>query len=184
MRGVAIERDPPQQPATTDERDERERADALPAKRPLERRFVSSENDSRPARSAVRMTACTAPLRVPAKGKAHLKGTTALSNPRLWGPPPTQTPNRYVAVTTVSAKGKVVDSYDTPFGVRQITFDADKGVFVNGERIELKGVNNHHDLGALGAAFNVRAAERQLEMLHEMGANAVRIYRPRRHIRA
>lgn len=53
--------------------------------------------------------------------------------------------------------------------------DPDKGMLVNGERIALKGVNNHHDLGALGAAFNVRAAERQLQMLVEMGANALRM---------
>jgi beta-galactosidase len=135
--------------------------------------YVLNANGSRGKQTSASITAT--PLRVTAKGKAHLKGTTALGNPRLWGPPPTQTPNRYVAVTTVSSKGKVLDTYDTPFGVRQITFDPDRGVIVNGERIELKGVNNHHDLGALGAAFNVRAAERQLEMLHEMGANAVRM---------
>ena len=46
---------------------------------------------------------------------------------------------------------------------------------MNGERIQIKGVNNHHDLGALGAAFNTRAAERQLEMLREMGCNAIRM---------
>jgi beta-galactosidase len=45
---------------------------------------------------------------------------------------------------------------------------------VNGERIQIRGVNNHHDLGALGAAFHVRAAERQLELLREMGCNAIR----------
>lgn len=135
--------------------------------------YVLNANGSRGKQAVASIAAAMA--RVPAKGKAHLKGTTALSNPRLWGPPPTQTPNRYVAVTTVSAKGKVVDSYETPFGVREVTFDPDKGVFVNGERIDLKGVNNHHDLGALGGAFNVRAAERQLEILHELGANAVRM---------
>jgi beta-galactosidase len=47
-------------------------------------------------------------------------------------------------------------------------------VFVNGEHIELKGICDHHDLGALGAAFNYRAAQRQLEMLQEMGCNAIR----------
>jgi beta-galactosidase len=46
---------------------------------------------------------------------------------------------------------------------------------VNGEHVEAKGVNNHHDLGALGAAFNVRAAERQLEILRDMGVNAIRM---------
>ncbi|MBP2159342.1 MULTISPECIES: beta-galactosidase GalB [Asticcacaulis] len=135
--------------------------------------YVLNADGSRSKTIAASIASATA--RVPAKGKAHLKGTTALSNPRLWGPPPTQTPNRYVAVTTVTSKGKVIDSYETPFGVREVKFDPDKGVFVNGERIELKGVNNHHDLGSLGAAFNVRAAERQLEMLQEMGANSLRM---------
>ena len=112
---------------------------------------------------------------VPARSKATLKGSTTLANPRLWGPPPTQQPNRYVAVSTIRQGGKVVDRFETRFGIRSIRFDPDKGVIVNGERIPLRGVNNHHDLGALGAAFNVRAAERQLEILREMGTNAIRM---------
>ncbi|MFD2428464.1 glycoside hydrolase family 2 TIM barrel-domain containing protein [Sphingobium scionense] len=59
--------------------------------------------------------------------------------------------------------------------MRDIKFDPDKGVIVNGEQIPLRGVNNHHDLGALGAAFNARAVERQLEILRDMGTNAVRM---------
>lgn len=118
-----------------------------------------------------------APVRtlIPAGGSLTIKGSTTLANPRLWGPPPTQRPNRYVAVTTVTRAGKVIDRYETRFGIRTIRFDPDTGVHVNGERVVLQGVNNHHDLGALGAAFNVRAAERQLEMLREMGSNAVRM---------
>jgi len=54
-------------------------------------------------------------------------------------------------------------------------FNPDKGIFVNGEHIQMMGVNQHHDLGALGAAFNTRAAERQLEILREMGCNAIRM---------
>ena len=53
-------------------------------------------------------------------------------------------------------------------------YDPNEGVVINGEHIELKGVCDHHDLGALGAAFNYRAAQRQLEMLAEMGCNALR----------
>jgi len=75
----------------------------------------------------------------------------------------------------VSHQGKLTDSYETPFGIRALRFDPDWGIYVNGERIYLKGVNNHHDLGALGAAFNYRAAQRQLEMLREMGCNAIRV---------
>jgi beta-galactosidase len=113
-------------------------------------------------------------VHVNANSSATLDGATSVTKPRLWGPPPTQHPHRYVAVTTVVRNGRVVDRYETPFGIRSLRFDPD-GVVVNGERIALRGVNNHHDLGALGAAFNVRAAERQLEMLQAMGANALRM---------
>jgi beta-galactosidase len=78
-------------------------------------------------------------------------------------------------VTTVRRDGLIVDSFETRFGLRRIRCDPDRGVIVNGERVALKGVNNHHDLGALGAAFNRRAARRQLELLRDMGANALRM---------
>ena len=55
-----------------------------------------------------------------------------------------------------------------------LNFTARDGFFLNGKRVEVKGVCNHHDLGALGAAFNIRAAERQIEILKEMGCNAIR----------
>jgi beta-galactosidase len=111
---------------------------------------------------------------VAAGASARVKGSVVIDNPRLWGPPPNQRPNRYVAVTTVSHQGKLTDIYETPFGIRDVRFDPDRGIYLNGERIYLKGVNMHHDLGALGAAFNYRAAQRQLEMLREMGCNAIR----------
>jgi beta-galactosidase len=104
-----------------------------------------------------------------------VSGSVDLQNPRLWGPPPTQSPNLYVAVTTVSGGAKVIDEYETRFGIRSLRFDPDLGLYVNGERIYIRGANQHHDLGALGAAFNVRAAERQLEILREMGCNAIRM---------
>ncbi len=114
-------------------------------------------------------------LELPANGSAVASGSVTLADPRLWGPPPTQQPNRYVAVTTVTVGGTEVDRLETRFGIRDLNFDPNQGVLVNGERIQIRGVNQHHDLGALGAAFNVRAAERQLEMLREMGCNAVRM---------
>lgn len=114
-------------------------------------------------------------LIVSPKSSAELKLSTVLSKPLLWGPPPTQTPNRYGVVTRVLKGDCLLDEYLTPFGVRSLTFDGSRGLLVNGEPIKLKGVNMHHDLGSLGAAFNVRAAERQLEMLRELGCNAVRM---------
>ncbi len=107
--------------------------------------------------------------------RSRVKGSVKIEKPRLWGPPPTQTPHRYVVVTTLFNLDKPVDQYETRFGIRTLRFDPEKGIFVNGEHIFIKGVNQHHDLGALGAAFNTRAAERQLEMLREMGCNAVRM---------
>ena len=114
-------------------------------------------------------------LRIAAGGSAVSQGSATVSNPKLWGPPPTQQPNRYVAVTTVSQNGQVLDRYETRFGIRDVRYDPDRGILINGERISLHGVNQHQDLGALGAAFNERAAQRQLEALRELGGNAVRM---------
>jgi beta-galactosidase len=113
-------------------------------------------------------------LHVAAGVSASVEGVAMVVKPRLWGPPPTQKPNRYVAVTTVSKEGQVVDTYETPFGIRTIKFDPNQGFFINGEHILLNGVCDHHDLGALGAALNRRALQRQLEMLKDMGGNALR----------
>ncbi|HYG22562.1 MAG TPA: beta-galactosidase GalB [Verrucomicrobiae bacterium] len=121
--------------------------------------------------------ATAAPAQVPiAAGESALVEQKAVfRNPRLWGPPPSQQPNRYAALTAIAVDGRLVDSYETRFGIREIRFDSKQGIFVNGERIPIRGVNQHHDLGALGAAYNHRAAQRQLEMLRELGCNAVRM---------
>jgi beta-galactosidase len=117
--------------------------------------------------------------KVAAVAKAGLKNAVAsvliIKNPLLWGPLPAQQPNRYVAVTALYVHGEKVDEYETNFGIRDIQFDAKRGLFVNGKAVRIQGVNQHHDLGALGAAFNVKAAKRQLEMLQEMGCNAIRM---------
>lgn len=115
------------------------------------------------------------PLRVPAEASASSGASLTLTNPRLWGPAPHQTPNRYIAITTLRQNGREIDRYETPFGIRSLRFDPDKGLFVNEKPVPVQGVNNHHDLGALGAAFHVRAAERQIEILQAMGCNAIRM---------
>lgn len=104
---------------------------------------------------------------------AHLSLTQSgeIAGPKLWD---TQHPDRYSAITTVSLNGKTVDRVETPFGIRSIRFTVDNGFLLNGKRLNLQGVCNHHDLGALGAAFNLRAAERQFEILKAMGVNALR----------
>jgi beta-galactosidase len=103
-----------------------------------------------------------------------VKDSVKIKKPKRWGPPPTQKPNRYVAVTTLWRNDALIDEYETRFGIRSLRFDPDSGIFVNDELVKIKGVNQHHDLGALGSAFNTRAAERQLEILREMGCNAIR----------
>ena len=115
------------------------------------------------------------PGQAPAGGSTLLQGEAVLEQPRLWGPPPVQTPHLYLAVSTIRQGNSVSDVYETRFGIRDVRFDADKGLFVNGQKVRIQGVNNHHDLGALGAAFNRRAAERQLEILRDMGVNAIRM---------
>ncbi len=94
-----------------------------------------------------------------------------IGNPKLWG---VDTPHLYHAVCTVESGGKVSDVYETPFGVRTIQFTTDNGFLLNGKRVPINGVCDHHDLGALGAAINTRALQRQLEILREMGCNAIR----------
>ncbi|KAF2867457.1 glycoside hydrolase superfamily [Massariosphaeria phaeospora] len=106
--------------------------------------------------------------------KQTVNSSATITSPKLWGPPPKQHPNEYVAVSILSINGTAVDSYETPFGIRSIRYDANKGILINGEHVQIYGVCNHHDLGSLGTAFNVRAAERQIQMLQEMGGNALR----------
>ena len=112
---------------------------------------------------------------IQAHSETTVKAKAFVAAPLLWGPPPTQTPHRYRALTTLKQNGETLDRYATNFGIRTLDFDGEEGLKVNGERIFIKGVNQHHDLGALGAAFNRRAAERQLQLLAEMGCNAIRM---------
>lgn len=94
-----------------------------------------------------------------------------VSKPKLWS---VKHPYRYKVVTQVFSNKKLTDSYESPLGIRQFNFDAQKGFKLNGEYMKILGVCMHHDLGALGSAINVRAMERQLEILKEMGCNAIR----------
>lgn len=94
-----------------------------------------------------------------------------VNRPELWSP---KSPKLYTARTTVSVDGKVVDSYDTRFGIRSIEYVPEKGFFLNGELTKFRGVCNHHDLGPLGAAVNRSALRHQIELLKDMGVNAIR----------
>ena len=94
-----------------------------------------------------------------------------LANASKWS---LETPYRYTLVSQATSGRQVLDRYETPFGVRAIEWSAQKGFLLNGQRVPLRGVCLHHDLGALGAAWNRRAAQRQLEILARMGVNAIR----------
>ena len=94
-----------------------------------------------------------------------------IDNPDLWSP---DSPARYTAVTKVISDGKTLDEYSTRFGIRSVEVRDGVGFFLNGEQVQFKGVCNHHDLGPLGAAVNKSALRHQLELLKDMGANAVR----------
>ena len=107
-----------------------------------------------------------------AAGISGLTQNFGWKNPALWSP---EVPNLYQIQTEIYQNGKLVDSYQTQLGVRWFEFTPDKGFFLNGEPLKIYGVNQHHDLGALGAAVNTRAMERQLEILKEMGVNAIRM---------
>jgi len=91
--------------------------------------------------------------------------------PKRWN---LETPNRYVAQTVILVNGKIIDTYNSVFGIRTLEFTAHNGFLLNGKRVQIQGTCNHHDLGALGAAFNMSALARQLKMLKEMGCNSLR----------
>ncbi|MDQ6422163.1 Ig-like domain-containing protein [Paenibacillus sp. LHD-117] len=94
-----------------------------------------------------------------------------IDNPTLWS---LDNPYRYTLVSEVIAQGEIVDTYETRFGVRYFEFDNNEGFSLNGEYMKLHGVSMHHDLGALGAAINDRAVERQMQIMKDMGVNAIR----------
>jgi beta-galactosidase len=94
-----------------------------------------------------------------------------VASPQLWS---VETPNLYALRSEVLAAGRSADATTTAFGIRAITYDKDRGFLLNGVRVKMKGVNLHHDGGAVGAAVPERIWERRLRLLKAMGANAIR----------
>ena len=94
-----------------------------------------------------------------------------INNPMLWD---TDNPHLYKAVSKLYVAGKLVDEYTSSFGIRSIEIIQGKGFLLNGKSIKFKGVCNHHDLGPLGSAVNEAAIRRQVRIMKEMGANAIR----------
>lgn len=95
-----------------------------------------------------------------------------VANPVLWD---IENPQLYVArVKVFNQDNRLIDEVDTDFGFRTIEFSHDNGFLLNGRKVKIQGVCMHHDLGALGAAFNESALRRQFKILKEMGCNAIR----------
>lgn len=94
-----------------------------------------------------------------------------LNNPKLWD---LENPYLYQLHTKISANGQIVDTYKTPFGIRTIRFDANKGFFLNGKRVQIKGTNNHQDHAGIGVALPDELQYFRISKLKELGSNAYR----------
>ena len=108
---------------------------------------------------------------IKSNGKSASAIEIQIPNPKLWD---LENPHQYYAHTIIEADNKKLDACITPFGIRQIEFSGSEGFKLNGKKVNMKGVCLHHDLGPLGAAIHERAIQRQLELLKEMGCNAIR----------
>jgi beta-galactosidase len=95
-----------------------------------------------------------------------------LNNPTLWS---IENPYLYTIRTKIYEGSTLVDTYETPLGIRFFNFDAEKGFSLNGVPTKILGVCLHHDNGALGAVENIHAVKRKLVLLKNMGVNAIRM---------
>jgi len=121
--------------------------------------------------SGVEVSKQVSDLKLSANTQEAFNQTMKVVTPKLWD---TDNPNMYSAVTTISLNGVVVDEYVTPFGIRSLVFDKDKGFFLNGKSTYVKGVCLHHDGGLVGAAVPKGVWRRRFEKLKEAGCNAIR----------
>lgn len=94
-----------------------------------------------------------------------------VKNPLLWD---IDSPNLYRLLTQIKQEGKIVDSYETNFGIRTILFDPEKGFFLNGKPLKLKGTNNHQDHAGIGAALPDELQYYRIKKLKDIGSNAYR----------
>ena len=113
----------------------------------------------------------TASISLKPKQTLGCKQRMNLDTPHLWG---VDDPYLYKVVTTVSVEGKVTDVYETPTGLRDVEFDADRGFLLNGQVLKLKGVNMHQDHAGVGAAIPEALMLWRIKRLKELGCNAYR----------
>jgi len=115
--------------------------------------------------------AATAPVFIPGWGDHTYEQQVVVNRPALWS---LEERNLYKLVTEVEAGGQVGDRYETPFGVRTARFDAEKGFFLNGKFVNVKGTCNRQDHAGLGAALPDAVQYYRVRKLQEMGCNAYR----------
>jgi beta-galactosidase len=108
---------------------------------------------------------------VPANGQSDTEQQTTIDKPQLWS---IDSPNLYKLRTTVLVNGAPVDSTTTTFGIRTIRYDADKGFFLNGKRVEIQGTANHQDFAGVGIAVPDSLQPWRVKQLKAMGCNAWR----------
>ena len=118
-----------------------------------------------------RVASCSATPGGPDGSATVYEADVTVSSPRRWD---IEDPYRYTATVEVRDAAGRSDEYRQEFGFRSISWDVDKGFFLNGNPVKLLGVCLHHDMGCLGTAVHRRAIERELQMLKEMGCNAIR----------
>ncbi len=100
-----------------------------------------------------------------------IKQTIAVANPKLWS---VEDPYLYRVIPVIKSGGKITDTTKMRFGIRTITIDAAKGLFVNGKSVKIKGTNNHQDHAGVGSAMPDYLQYYRVQLLKEMGSNAYR----------
>jgi beta-galactosidase len=122
--------------------------------------------------AGIEVTRSVAPLALAAGTAANVALEMTVTDPDLWS---LETPVLYSIRTTIlDPGGGAADETETPFGIRRIEYDSDRGFLLNGRRVKMLGVNLHHDGGPVGAAVPQAVWERRLHLLKDMGVNAIR----------
>ncbi|TAN14567.1 MAG: DUF4982 domain-containing protein [Chitinophagaceae bacterium] len=117
------------------------------------------------------MSSVSGKYTIGAGGHLEIRQETAVKNPRLWSP---DHPNLYTVITKIISESKLSDVYKTPLGIRWFRFTADSGFFLNGNHLQLRGMNIHASFGGLGTALSDRANYYDIESAKKMGCNIIR----------
>jgi beta-galactosidase len=110
-------------------------------------------------------------LSLAAGDSQEFSSVLGVPHPQLWS---CENPYLHKLITTICQHDKIIDRYETPFGIRTLRWDANEGFFLNGQRVQLKGTCNHQDHAGVGAALPDGVNEFRLEQLKKMGSNAIR----------